>query len=243
MKVGLVLSGCGVEDGSEIYEAVLTVLALEKGGAHVMAIAPDIEQAHVVNHYTGEESRGETRDVLAESARIMRGKVVAASEVSSHEIDALILVGGYGTVKNLSGWVADGENAIVNADISRLITEMNGLGKPVGAMCAAAYVVALALREKSPTLTVGTDGSATLGLSRIGVSHALTEVDEICIDTHNKIVSTAAFLSAQSVSEAETGITKLVNEVLRMARENGPGHDATTTTYTRLDAGLNTPNA
>ena len=247
MKVGLVLSGCGVEDGSEIYEAVLTILALEKGGAHVLAIAPDIEQAHVVNHYRGDEDRpvgpGETRSVLAESARIVRGKIVSASEVSSHELDALILVGGYGATKNLSSYATDGENATVNPDIARLITETNALGKPIGAMCAASYVVALVLRAKRPTLTVGSDGSATIGLERIGVSHALAQVDEICIDTHNKIVSTPAFLLAKSASEAETGINKLVAEVLTQARANGPGHDATTTTYAPLDAGLNTPNA
>ena len=245
MKVGLVLSGCGVEDGSEIYEAVLTILALEKGGAHVMAIAPDIEQMQVINHYRGDEERpvgpAETRSVLAESARIVRGKIVSASEVSSHELDALILVGGYGVTKNLSSYATDGANASVNADITRLITEMNALGKPIGAMCAAAYVVAIVLRDKRPTLTVGNDGSATIGLERIGVSHALTQVDEICIDTHNKIVSTSAFLLAKSVSEAETGINKLVAEVLSQARLNG--HDATTTTYAPLDAGLNTPNA
>lgn len=234
MKVGVILSGCGVEDGSEIYEAVLTILALEKGGAHVQAIAPDIEQAHVVNHYTGEESRNDSsRSVLVESARIVRGKIMAAGEVSSHELDALILVGGYGAVKNLSSFSAAAENATVNADVERLIREMNGLGKPIGAMCAAPYVVALALRDKNPTLTVGTDGSASLSLVRIGVQHALTQVDEICIDTQNKIVTTAAFMLAQTVSEAEPGITKLVNQVLTMAREIGPGHDATTTTYAR----------
>lgn len=232
MKVGVVLSGCGVEDGSEIYEAVLTILALEKGGAHVQAIAPDIEQAHVVNHYTGEESRTDTvRSVLVEAARIVRGKILAAGEVSSHELDALVLVGGYGAVKNLSNFATEAENATVNADIERLIREMNGLGKPIGAMCAAPYVVALALRDKQPTLTVGSDGSASLGLSRIGARNVVTAVDEICVDTQNNIVSTAAFLLAQSASEAETGITKLVNQVLSMAREIGPGHDATTTTY------------
>jgi enhancing lycopene biosynthesis protein 2 len=233
MKVGVVLSGCGVEDGSEIYEAVLTILALEKGGAHVLAIAPDIEQAHVVNHYTGEEARSETRSVLAESARIVRGKIVAAGEVSAHELDGLILVGGYGVTKNLSSYAADAEGATLNTDIERLIREMNGLGKPIGAMCAAAYLVALTLRDKQPTLTVGTDGSASLALTRIGVNHTLTQVDEVCIDSHNKLVSTAAFLSAQSVSEAEPGITKLVNQVLEMARALGTGHDATTTTYAR----------
>jgi enhancing lycopene biosynthesis protein 2 len=239
MKVGLVLSGCGVEDGSEIYEAVLTILALEKNGAHVLALAPDVEQVQVVNHYTGEESRMETRQVLTESARIVRGKVVGAGEVSSHELDALILVGGYGAVKNLCSYAADGENANVNPDIERLIREMNGLGKPIGAMCAAPIVVALALRDKKPTLTVGSDGSMALGLTRIGAAHTVTGIDDVFVDQTNKIVSTAAFMLAENVSQAEPGIAKLVSEVLAMARELGPGHDATTTTYARPAANLN----
>ncbi|HEX8835089.1 MAG TPA: isoprenoid biosynthesis glyoxalase ElbB [Abditibacteriaceae bacterium] len=237
-KVGLLLSGCGVEDGSEIYEAVLTILALEKGGATVQALAPDVEQAHVVNHYTGEEVRGESRGVLAEAARIVRGKVISTSEVSAHEIDALIVVGGYGAVKNLCTWVADGENATVNADVARLIQEMNGLGKPIGAMCAGPVVVALALKDKKPTLTVGSDGSTALGLTRIGANHAVTSVDEVYVDADNKIVSTAAFMLAQSASEAEPAITQLVNQVLQMARELGPGHGSSaTTSYAPIDAG------
>jgi enhancing lycopene biosynthesis protein 2 len=227
--VGVVLSGCGVQDGSEIYEAVLTILALERSGATVQAIAPDVEQAHVVNHYNGEEERGHSRRVLAESARIVRGKIVSATDISAHELDALILIGGYGAVKNLCSYAADGEAAIVNPEIARLIEEVNGLGKPIGAMCAAPIVVALALRHKNPALTIGSDGSTALGLQRIGARHNVTGVDEVYVDAPNKIVSTAAFMLAQSAAEAEPGINKLVQLVLQMAAELNPAEsDATT---------------
>ena len=226
-KVGVILSGCGVEDGSEIYEAVLTFLALERSGATVQAIAPDVEQAHVVNHYTGDEMRGQSRSVLVEAARIVRGKIMSASEVSAHDLDALILVGGYGVVKNLCSYASDGENANINADIGRLIQEMNGLGKPIGAMCAGPIAVALALRGKNPVLTVGNDGSMALGLTRLGATHAVTDVDQVYVDANNNIVSTAAFLLAKSVGEAEPAITKLVNEVVERARQLGPGHGST----------------
>jgi enhancing lycopene biosynthesis protein 2 len=223
-KVGVMLSGCGVEDGSEIYEAVLTILALERNGATVQAIAPDIDQAQVINHYTGEEVRGSEemrsgkRSVLAESARIVRGKIIAAGEVSAHELDALIIVGGYGAIKNLCTYSVDGERAVVDSNVERLIREMNGLGKPIGAMCAGPIPVALSLRDKQPTLTVGSDGSTALGLTRLGASHRVTGIDEICVDSRNNIVSTAAFMLARSVSEAEPGITKLVEKVLQIAR-------------------------
>lgn len=245
-KVGVILSGCGVEDGSEIYEAVLTMLALERLGASVQAIAPDVEQANVINHYTGQETRLETRNVMTESARIVRGKIMAANEISSHDLDALILVGGFGVAKNLSTYASDAANATVNPDIARLIVEMNGLAKPIGASGSASLLVALALSGKSPVLTGGGDGAFAADLMRLGAHHSHTLVDQACVDEGNSVVSTSGMLLAQSPLEAETGINKLVGEVLRMARALGPGHGADSTaltTYAPLDAGLNTPNA
>ena len=42
-KVGVVLSGCGHQDGSEIHEAVFTLHALEKADAEAIIMAPDME--------------------------------------------------------------------------------------------------------------------------------------------------------------------------------------------------------
>lgn len=223
IKVGMILSGCGVQDGSEIYEAVLTVLALEKAGANIIALAPDTAQAEVVNHYTGQETRLETRNVLTEAARIVRGKIESVSEISAHDLDALVLVGGYGAAKNLSTFANDGVNATVNQDVARLVAEMHDLGKPIGAMCIAPVVVALSLRGvenvTSPVLTIGSDGETALALEQLGVRHQVTNADQICIDTTNKIVTTPAFMLAESPSEAEPGITKMVNQVVAFARE------------------------
>lgn len=71
-KVGVVLSGSGVYDGTEIHEAVLTLLALDRAGAQAVCFAPDKPQRHVINHLSGEEM-AESRNVLIESARIARG--------------------------------------------------------------------------------------------------------------------------------------------------------------------------
>ncbi|HTY20012.1 MAG TPA: isoprenoid biosynthesis protein ElbB, partial [Geobacteraceae bacterium] len=35
-KIGVVLSGCGVYDGSEIHEAVFTLLAIDRNGAEAV---------------------------------------------------------------------------------------------------------------------------------------------------------------------------------------------------------------
>ncbi len=194
-------------------------------------MAPDVEQAQVVNHYTGHEMREirlENRHVLAESARIVRGKISSINEISAHDLDALIIPGGYGVVQNLCNYATAGANATVHPDVARLIVDMNGLGKPIGALCIAPVTVALALQGRenaiAPVVTVGNDASIALNLEKFGARHMEAAVSEICIDSHNKIVSTPAFMLAGGPAEAEEGITKLVNQVLAMAREIQPGY-------------------
>ena len=228
-RVGVLLSGCGVQDGSEIYETVLTLLALERGGATVQAMAPDVEQAHIINHYTGEESRQQDgRNVLTEAARIVRGDIISTHEISAHDLDALIIIGGFGVTKNLCNFSTMAEAANVNPDIDRLIRELNGLGKPIGAMCAGPILVALALRGKDVTMTMGTDGA---DMMRLGAHHMVTTVDQAYVDERNNVVSTAAFMLTQSPLEAEAGINKLVAEVLHRAEALATG-DMTGNTVT-----------
>ena len=107
-KIGVVLSGCGVTDGAEIQEAVLTLLAIDRAGAEAICMAPNIRQYHVINHLTGEESLGEARNVLVESARIARGKIRDIATVKAADIDALIFPGGFGVVKNLCDYAFKG---------------------------------------------------------------------------------------------------------------------------------------
>ncbi len=220
-RIGLLLSGCGVQDGSEISEAVLTILALERAGADVLPMAPDVTQAQVWNHYTGAEVRDESRGVLAESARLVRGKIASVNTVGAADIDALILVGGYGAVKNLCNYANQATGATVNPEVSRLISELHGLGKPIGAMCVAPVVLALVLgnrKTKTPlSLTVGSDAATARDLGILGASHVETRPDQICIDDANNIITTPAWMSAHSVAEAEPGITKMVNEVVERA--------------------------
>lgn len=225
-RIGVLLAGCGVQDGSEINEAVLTLLALQRAGAEVQAMAPDIEQADTINHYsggelrTGDDTHTHSRNVLAESARIVRGKIVSTNVVSAHELHGLVIPGGYGVVKNLCSYALEGEDATVNADVERLIRELHGLGKPIGAICIAPVLVALVLRDKGVSLTIGNDGHTALSIERLGAHHVETKLSDIHIDAQHKIVSTAAFMLAHTAAEAEPGITRLVSEVLKMAEQN-----------------------
>ncbi|WP_121497726.1 isoprenoid biosynthesis glyoxalase ElbB, partial [Pseudomonas aeruginosa] len=97
-KVAVILSGCGVYDGAEIHESVITLLRLSQRGAEAQCFAPNIAQHHVVNHLTGEEMP-ESRNVLVESARIARGEVKDLREARAEDYDALIVPGGFGAAK------------------------------------------------------------------------------------------------------------------------------------------------
>ena len=226
LKVGVILSGCGYLDGSEISEAVLTFLALDRAGATAVALAPDVDSEDVIDHYKGGEAReggGVVRSVLTESARIVRGKITSLHEVSAHDLDALILVGGFGAVKNLCTFADDGVGASINPHVARLVTEIVALGKPLGAMCIASVVVALALRGRenvsAPILTIGDDLKTLTAMESWGARHQTTTAEQICIDEANRIVSTPAFMLASGPAQAEIGINKLVEQILGMGNQ------------------------
>jgi enhancing lycopene biosynthesis protein 2 len=220
MRVGVCLSGCGVYDGSEIHEAVITLLALDRAGAEAVCMAPDVEQMHVIDHRTGEPVE-ERRNVLTESARIARGQIVDLAEVHASQLDALILPGGFGAAKNLCDFAVKGGNSQANPELARLLREMLEARKPVGAICIAPAAVAAALRGKGlkETLTIGNDEETAAGLEALGARHASCPVDQFRVDLAHRIVSTPAYMLAGRISEAAEGIERLVAEVLRLAAQ------------------------
>lgn len=152
-KVGVILSGCGVYDGAEIHESVITLLALNRAGAEVQCMAPDMDQLHVINHLTGEEVEGEKRNVLVEAARIARGDIVNLATVSSDELDALIFPGGFGAAKNLCDFAVKGTECTVHPDVLRLTREMVSQKKPVGVVCIAPSLMAKVMETLMQTST------------------------------------------------------------------------------------------
>lgn len=90
MKIGVLLSGCGVYDGAEIQEAVFTLLAIAEIGAEAVCISINKNQHHVINHLNGEEMN-ESRNMLIEAARIARGSIKDISEITPADIDALVI--------------------------------------------------------------------------------------------------------------------------------------------------------
>ena len=211
-KMGVVLSGCGVYDGSEIHEAVITLLALAKQGAEVRCFAPDKNQADVINHLTG-EPMAETRNVLIEAARIARGEIRPLAQANAAELDALIVPGGFGAAKNLSTFAAEGAACKVDADLKALAQAMHAAGKPLGFICIAPAMLPN-IFDFPLRLTIGTDIDTAEVIEEMGGEHVPCPVDDIVVDEENKIVTTPAYMLAQNIAQAAEGIEKLVARVL-----------------------------
>ena len=219
MNIGVLLSGSGVNDGSEIHESVIAMLALDRAGAEMLLMAPNIDQMHVINHYTGQEM-DEFRNVLVESARIARGNIKDMAEVSGSDLDALIIPGGFGVAKNLSDYAMSGAECSINPDVYRLISEMILLKKPIGAICIAPTMMAkiLAEQNQSATMTIGKDETTAKDIEAMGSTHKECLAEEIVIDEENNIVTTPAYMDAKNISEAADGIEKLVKQIILMVK-------------------------
>ena len=216
-KVAVILSGCGVYDGSEIHESVITLLRLDQRGAEVQCFAPNVPQLHVVDHYSGDEA-DETRNVLVEAARIARGKIKDVRELHVEDFDALILPGGFGVAKNLSDFALSGAACTVQADVLSAAQAFAKAGKPVGLICIAP-VLAAKIFGAGVDCTVGNDHDTVAALTQMGAVHHECEVSEIVEDAARKLVTTPAYMLAQSISQAAAGINKLVDRVLEMTHE------------------------
>jgi len=218
VKVGVCLSGCGVYDGSEIQEAVFTLLALDRAGAEAVCMAPDIELDEV-DHLTGENT-GRKRHVLRESARICRGEIKPVSRVSADEIDALVLPGGFGAAKNLSNFAEAGPAATLEPSLAELARQVVGAGKPLGAICIAPALAALLFKEREGAvrLTIGNDPGTAAALEKLGAVHQEKEVDQICFDEEHRVVSTPAYMLGPGPARVWQGIEALVDKVVELAR-------------------------
>jgi enhancing lycopene biosynthesis protein 2 len=216
-KIGVVLSGCGVYDGAEIHESVITLLAIDRLGGEAVMCAPDIAQLHVVNHLTGEVDEGAERNVLVESARIARGDIRDVASVTADELDALILPGGFGAAKNLCDFAVKGPDCDVEPGVAALVRAVHEQGKPVAAVCIAPALIAKVLGDEGPELTIGNDADTAGALQSMGAAHIDCPVAEFVVDHDRKLVSSPAYMLAQSISEAAEGIERTVEALLEMA--------------------------
>jgi enhancing lycopene biosynthesis protein 2 len=212
----VILSGCGVMDGSEIHESVITLLHLDRHDAQVTFAAPDIDQVHVINHLTGKPTN-EKRNVRVEAARIARGPVSNLAEVHGDRFDAVILPGGYGAAKNLCSFATQAAECEVNPDVARVLREAHHAGRPIGLICISPTIGAKVF--PGSTVTIGTDVDTAEAIKRMGSHHQPRHTEEICVDEMHRIVSTPAYMSAKRIGQAYEGIGHLVDKVLELAEE------------------------
>jgi enhancing lycopene biosynthesis protein 2 len=216
-NIGIILSGCGVFDGSEVHEAVITLLALDLAGATYQCMAPN-KQFDVIDHVT-KKPTGEKRGVLTEAARIARGNIVDLAGVKGSQFDGFVLPGGFGAAKNLCDFASAGAAATPDAQVKRVLTEAHAAGKPIGFICIAPAVAAAVFgKSLHPTLTIGKDAGTAQALEKMGAKHAGCAVDAFTIDAANKIISTPAYMDAKSIKEAHAGISRLVTELVKMSK-------------------------
>jgi enhancing lycopene biosynthesis protein 2 len=211
-KFAVLLAGCGVFDGSEIHEAVLTLYAIKQNGGFYECFAPDIEQHHVINHITG-KLMPEKRNVLTEAARIARGKIKPLSELSVRDFDALILPGGFGVAKNLCTFAFDGADCKVNPEVSEVIREAVSFHKPIGALCISPVILARLLGAVE--LTIGQDEETARAIEKMGAHHKKTSHGEVVIDERHLVFTTPCYMLEATIVDIATGASNLVNSMLK----------------------------
>jgi enhancing lycopene biosynthesis protein 2 len=219
LRVGVVLSGCGVFDGSEIHEAVSILIALDRHGAQITCMAPNIPQAGVINHLT-KQPDAHGRRVLEESARIARGNLRDSATINAADLDALIFPGGFGAAKNLCTFATDGPNCKVNDQVERLMLEMHAAGKPIGLACIAPVLAArvFGARQLRPVVTIGNDPATAGAIVAMNAQHRETAATDVCVDEINRLVTTPCYMTAAGPWQVYQGAEKMVDEVLRLTR-------------------------
>ncbi len=225
MKIGLLLSGCGVYDGTEIQEAVLAMLAIEEAGGTVFGISINKDQYHVINHTNGEVI-SEKRNILIESSRITRGEIHDISTISLEEIDALVIPGGFGNVKNLSTWAFEGNTGTIHPEVKSLIIKMITLKKPIAALCVSPTLISLSLKDSiyKPLLTLGTTKEKSpydiaefnKGILNNGGEYLERGLNEITVDSTLKIVCAPCFMQEATILEIRSSIKLAINQLFQL---------------------------
>ena len=224
-RIGVLLSGNGVYDGSEIHESVFTLLAIDENRGEAVCMAPNIEQHHVVNHISGDEMP-EKRNVLIEAARIARGAISDLAEISVENLDALVIPGGFGAAKNLTKWAFNGPDGEIEPDVKRIISEMVKAGKPIVGICMGPTVIAKALEGAGlkEHLSVGTTEEASpyeiddisKGLEKAGAVAEMKSINEISIDETNKIICAPSYMMEGSITDVRNNIKQGIDELFEM---------------------------
>jgi enhancing lycopene biosynthesis protein 2 len=197
MRIGVLLAGCGLYDGSDVHETVLVLEALEAAGERPLVVAPDVPQARTIDHLTGETIEGETRGVLRESARLARGAVRSLAEVRAADLEALIVPGGYGPAINLgTGFAVPGVTRALRPEVAAFLGHFVEAGKPLGLVGLGELPVRRLLGQAADPPPVPSDPRA------------------LRIDPDRPILHTPGCAGFTRLSDVRAGIGALVEAIL-----------------------------
>ncbi|HZM13407.1 MAG TPA: isoprenoid biosynthesis glyoxalase ElbB [Bacteroidales bacterium] len=216
MKAAVVLAGCGVYDGAEIHEAVMTLYAIDRIGGTYQVFAPNVKQHHVINHITG-EAMNEARNVLTEAARIARGKIKALTEYRVADFDALIFPGGFGVAKNLCTYAVDGTDCHVDRVVEAAIRDTHTAGKPIGALCISPVLITRVLGDV--TVTIGNDPSTASDITAMGGRHETKRHGEVSVDKKNRIVTAPAYMLNATITEIARDAEEVIKAIKEMVEQ------------------------
>ena len=216
-RFAVVLSGCGRSDGSEIHESVTALLNIDNMGCEYQCFAPNIDQAFVVNNIT-QEKMPEKRNVLVEAARIARGDIKDIALLDLDDFDCILLPGGLGAITNWCDFQNKGVDCNVDNSISKILELAYIKEKVIGAMCIAPVVLAKVLGRHSITVTIGNDAGVASAIEKMGAHHQNTKVEDACVDTENKVVTTSAYMLANSIKDVNLGAHSLIKEMIKLAQ-------------------------
>ena len=199
MRIGVLLGGCGLYDGSDVFETVLVIQALEAAGERALLLAPDRTQTRTIDHRTGDVMPGEERNVLRESARLGRGRVQDLADVPPDDLEALIVPGGYGPAVNLGGGFAEtGAARGLDPGVERFLRACLEAGKPVGLVGLGEIPIRLLLGQEVEAPASPANPAA------------------LRVDDRHRLVFTPGFATFTRIADVRTGIDAMVERVLAL---------------------------
>jgi enhancing lycopene biosynthesis protein 2 len=226
-NIAIILSGCGVYDGSEIHETVCLMLAMEENQLDYQFFAPNMDQYHVINHLTSASTESK-RNVLEESARIARGNIKPLDQIDINQFDGIALPGGFGAAKNLSTWAIDGENMSVNNQVYDLLLDCLTIKKPILSLCISPMILAKIANHNQMNLVLSLGNTketspypiAEIHKSIVNMGNTALESNsnQITIDPKYAIVTAPCYMMDVSLLELKHNIDSALEAFVKLLR-------------------------
>jgi enhancing lycopene biosynthesis protein 2 len=223
-RVGVILSGCGHRDGSDVAETMLAFLMLDRAGAKVVCAAPDAEQKEVVDHLhdaaaaaivTPTATEATRRNARVEAARLAPGEVLPLSALDPNRLEGLFIPSGRGVVTLLSDYAEKGALCAVDPDLARVMKALIGAKKPMGFVGLAAVLAARVLGPVAGVrLTLGSKAVvAAKHAAVMGADVRPGAIDDVIADERNRVYSTPG-LEAEGAHLAQ--VAKAIDKLAKL---------------------------